>query len=182
MRRQPALLLEIDRLGEEEVRDVLGVHVQHERVASAHLVEGSREPFGIARELRAPRVGEEFALARHHRLDQAPEEEADVADEKKEDGEDRDRDHHAKVHLDPHLRLRIEVARVEAQPQEKLSDLADDHDAREDADHAHVERHVAVHDVAELMAATQPRVTTTTGSEPSPPAANALMPRWASST
>src|SRR6185369_5955931 len=71
------------RLAEEHVRDLLGVAAGDIRAGGggADLVERAGDAIGVARELHARGVGEEFALARHRRLDEARGEEPDVTDE-----------------------------------------------------------------------------------------------------
>ena len=127
-----------------ELRGVAADHVAAQRVA-ADFPERAGDAAGIAGELHGGGVGEEFALARHGGLDEPAEEIADVADDHQREP-DRDDDDHAAVLL----------AAAGAPAAEGLegaaADEADEEDAENDGGDAHVQLHVAVEDVAELVA------------------------------
>ena len=137
-----------ERLREEHVREKLAVQRAHGGVRAQRQdrVERARDRLGIARELHARRVGEQLALARDRGLDGVGGERAGKADEGDERAAHREQRLPAPLfallrlkflsHLEDHVLARVD------QPLQ----------AGEQAHQAHVERHVAVEDVAELVA------------------------------
>ena len=67
--------------GEQHVRHFFGFrrHQARARAGARDLEQRAGQPDGIARELHGRGIGQALAMPRHRRLQQAPEEHADVA-------------------------------------------------------------------------------------------------------
>jgi hypothetical protein len=135
------------RLREEHVRELArvrrrdrGVHAKRE-----DRVERARDAVGVARELHARGVREKFALAGDRGLDRIRRDRAREADEGDQHPEHRP--HRVGVAFLARHTLRLPGRAVD----ERLALLADPGEPGENPRQAHVERHVAVQDVAELV-------------------------------
>ena len=140
-----------EALGEEEVRELRGVGVgqaRTERVA-ADLFQGAGDAGGVARELDGGGVGEEFALARHGGLDEAAEEIAHVADDEQRETDGEDESDAAALALA--VAARADAAAAEG-AEDAATEEAEHENAEDDGGQLHVEPHVAVEDVGELVA------------------------------
>ena len=103
----------------------------------ADLLQRAGEAEWVAGELHGRGVGEELALAADGGLDEPAKEDADPANGQQQQSEQRQR---------------IAVAAAAAGVEQDPADDGEAEDAEDDADQAEVEPHVAVEDVAELVA------------------------------
>jgi len=140
-----------ETLGEKEMADG-GAFRGLERGAegeSADFLERAAEAGGVAGELDGGGVGEEFALTGDCGLDEAAEEIADVADDEEAEADGADGDENA-------AGVFAVAGGAEARAAERPEDAApgdtEDENAEDKRGEAHVEAHVAVEDVAELVA------------------------------
>src|SRR5436190_24150119 len=142
MRIEKAAEPDLDALSEEHVRHVLGAAVGYEGSRHTDPVERTGDSIGIAGELHGRGVGEKFALPRYRRLDDAGEEKAHPADDEK-----------GEAHREDAGRCPVLLASTFGdRAHDEAADRADEQDTRKDADHPDVEPHVAIQDVAELVA------------------------------
>jgi hypothetical protein len=136
MRRQDAL----QSRREEHVRHLLGARRAELRACreTCDLQQRFLQPAGVARELDRGGIGEPLALAAHGGLEDAPGEQAERSEH--HEGERRDQDGPTAL---------ASTARRDAQ--NRAADQRDDEEAKEPPHQLHVQAHVAVHHVAELM-------------------------------
>ncbi len=127
-----------------DLRRLVSLEPRTERIA-ADLAQGAPDAAGIAGELDGRGVGEKLALARNGSLDDAAEEVADVTDDQHRQAEG-ENDDHAAAALAPHADAALAKA-----AQDAAADQADDQNAEDDGGELHIQAHVAVEDVAELM-------------------------------
>ena len=106
------------------------------------LIERSGEPVRITGELDTGCIGQKFALPRHRRFDQTGEKQANVAD---------DEQRHAHGDHGQNNAAGIAAPDTGRVSHQKCADRAQEHDAFQNAQHAHVEPHVAVQDMTELV-------------------------------
>ena len=128
---------------EQHVRDFFDFGIADARAggARADLDQRAAQSARIARELHCRCIGERFARARHCGLDQATEEQADVADDQHGERDQHD-DHHAALAV---------AAHASRATQHRAPDQCDHQQPEQQAHQPHVEPHVAVEDVAELV-------------------------------
>ena len=131
-------------VGEEEVAE-LGRRrcVEPASGTRGDLLQRTRDAVRVARVLDGARIGEVLALAAHRALDDAPEEVADDPDQ--EEAEPQHRHQRGTVVLPAGAPPRPQGA------QHHAADHRDGHDAAEPSDQPHVQAHVLVEHVAELV-------------------------------
>ncbi len=126
-----------------EFGGVRGLQLRTGRVA-ADLLQGPADTVGVAGELHRRGIGQELPLATDRGLDQVAKKRPGITEHQQCQAEDI-LEHHALA------AVRGRTARARIAAQHPVPDQADQQDAVEQGDQAHVEAHVAVVDMTELM-------------------------------
>ena len=132
---------EVHARPEQHVADFLDLGIVDLRTIrqATDLLQRPGQPLGLARELNRRGIREELARPRHARLDPAPEEHADVAD-----------DHHRECDQENRHRA-LAVPRMAHAFKDLAPDQSDHEDAEQQAHQSDVQAHVAVQDVTEFV-------------------------------